>query len=218
MPSHRLAERRTVRLLSPLLLLLLLHADTAWARPTLPAAELAALDRGQVLEYSRKVSGSNVMAGKAVLVFDDNPEAVAWVLLALDKYKAFVPRVNDSRIVKRHGYDTFAVVETSLPWPAKDCWAYLKYTRRDKPGRTFEITWSMLNGNMKNYTGQALVEPWNKEGTRTVLTYEMLFEPITAAPDSVVSRGVRTAASLVAQKLRLRLLALRKFGKMPKGF
>jgi len=197
---------------------LLLAAGTAWGRPTLPPDELARLEQGAVLEYSRKVSGSNVMAGKAVLLIDDNPEAVTWVLLELDKYKAFVPQVKDSRIVKRHGFDTFAVVETSLPWPAKDCWAYMKYTRRDKPSRTFAVTWSMLNGNMKNYAGQALVEPWNKAGTKTVLTYEMLFEPITAAPDSVVSRGVKTAASLVAQKLKLRLLALRKFGKMPKGY
>jgi hypothetical protein len=197
---------------------LLLVAGTAWGHPTLPAAELASLEQGKVLEYSRNVSGSKVMAGKVVLLIDDNPEAVTWVMLELDKYKVFVPRVKDSRIVKRHGYDTFAVVETSLPWPAQDCWAYLKDTRRDKPGRTFEVTWSMLNGNMKNYAGQALVEPWNKAGTKTVLTYEMLFEPITAAPDSVVSRGVKTAASLVAQKLKLRLLALRKFGKMPKGY
>jgi hypothetical protein len=76
----------------------------------------------------------------------------------------------------------------------------------------------MLNGNMKNYTGHALIEPWNKDGTKTLLTYEMLFEPNTAAPDSVISDGVRTAASIMAQKLRLRLMALRKFGKMPKGY
>lgn len=193
-------------------------AGPASARPNLPADQLAVLEKGKVLEYSRKVPGTKVMMGKALLIIDDKPEAVAWVFLEIDKYKAFLPRIKDSRITKRTGYSTFAVVETDLPWPAKDCWAYLKYTRRDKPGRTFEIKWTMLNGNMKNYTGQALIEPWNQDASKTVISYEMLFEPNTAAPDSVISDGIRQAASIMVQKIKLRLMALRKFGKMPKGF
>jgi hypothetical protein len=201
-----------------LLALTVLAAKPASARPTLPSDDVARLEKGEVLEFSRKVPNTSVMMGKAIILVPDNPEAITWVLLEIDKYKAYLPRIKDSRIVKKHGFNTFAVAETDLPWPAKDCWAYLKYTRHDKPNRTFEIDWVMLNGNMKNYTGHALIEPWNKEGTKSVLTYEMLFEPITAAPDSIISDGIKQATSIAVQKYKLRLAALRKFGKMPKGF
>jgi ribosome-associated toxin RatA of RatAB toxin-antitoxin module len=208
--------RRLPRCLS--LLALTLTSRAVAARPSFTPEELSSLDQGKVLESSRNVPGTKVMAGRGIILIPDKPEAVAYVVLELEKYKAFLPRIKDSRLVKKHGYSTFGVVETSLPWPAKDCWAYIKYTREDRPNRTFHVVWSMLNGNMKNHSGEATLEPWNKEGTKTLLTYEMRFEPHTAAPDSIVSEGVRKATSIMIQKIRLRVMALRKFGKMPKGY
>jgi ribosome-associated toxin RatA of RatAB toxin-antitoxin module len=189
----------------------------AWARPNLPAASLQQLEQGKTLEYSQKVPGTGVMMGKSITVINDVPEAVAWVFLDLDKYKYFLPRIKESRVVKRPGWHTFAVVETDLPWPVKDCWAYVKFTRYNKPGRVYEIKWWMINGTMKSYTGHALIEPWNKEGTRSVISYQLLAEPKTSAPDSMISDGVKEVASVFVDKLRLRIQALRKFKKMPKG-
>jgi hypothetical protein len=192
-------------------------ASTALARPELNKEELARLEKGDVLQYSEKVAGSGVMRGKAVGIIEDAPEAVIYVLLALDKYKHFLPRVTKSRVVKRKGWHTYAVIHTDLPWPVKDVWTYLKVTRYDKPGRVYEMKWWMLNGTMKQYTGSARVEPWTKDGKRSLLIYQLLAEPQTSAPDSVISDGVKAVASTILKRVRLRLKALRKFKKMPKG-
>jgi hypothetical protein len=135
----------------------------------------------------------------------------------VDKYKHFLPRVTDSRIVKRRGWHTYSVIHTDLPWPVKDCWVYIKSTRYDKPGRVYEVKWWMLNGTMKNYTGVARVEPYNKSATQSLLTYRMLSEPKTSAPDSMISKGVKKVVSTIVNRIRLRLKALRKYKKMPKG-
>jgi ribosome-associated toxin RatA of RatAB toxin-antitoxin module len=197
--------------------LLISLSPTASARPTLPAADQAKLEKGQVLSYSMKVQGSKVMSGKSIYLIPDTPEAVAHVLCDVEKYKSYMPRVKESRVYKRQGVHFFAVVETDLPWPVKDCWVSLKYTRVDKPGHVIEAKWWMLNGTMKTYTGSALIEPWDKDGKRSVVTYELQADLKTSAPDSMISDGVKEIAGTVVQTIKLRLAALRKYNKLPKG-
>jgi hypothetical protein len=192
-------------------------ATDAAARPKLTAAEVAHLEKGANLEYSDKVAGSGVMMGKATGLIHDNPEAVLYVLMDVGAYKSYMPRLTESRVTKRVGPHTFGVFETSLPWPAKDAWVYLKYTLYRRPGRVYEVKWWMLNGTFRNYTGGALVEPWTADGKSSTLTYTLLVEPKLAAPDATISKGARKVANVFVQRIRLRLLALRKFGKLPKG-
>ena len=189
----------------------------ALARPTLPPADQAKLERGEVVTYSNKVPNSKVQTGKAIYIIPDTPEAVAYVLAAVDRYKGYMPRVKDSRIYKRSGAHTYAVVETDLPWPVKDCWVSLKYTQQVRPGRVHDIRWWMLNGTMKQYTGSAYIEPWDKDGKKSVITYELLADLKTAAPDKMISDGVKDIAATVVRTFKLRLAALRKFKKMPPG-
>ena len=197
--------------------LLLTSASPAPARPKLSAEHIKAIEHGKVLEFSQKVKGSGVMMGKAIGIVEDVPEAVLYVLLAVDKYKHFLPRVTGSRITKRRGWDSYAVIHTDLPWPVKDVWVYLKLTRTDKPGRVYAIRWWMLNGTMKKYEGSALIEPYSRDGKQTVLTYKLLAEPQTSAPDSMISNGIKRVASTILHRVRLRLKALRKYKKLPKG-
>jgi ribosome-associated toxin RatA of RatAB toxin-antitoxin module len=197
--------------------LLFLAAPPLHAKPKLQTGDEKKVNAGEVLEYSKKVKGSGVTMGKAIAVIDDVPEAVLYVLLSFDKYKHFLPRVTESRVTKVRGWKTYTVIHTDLPWPVKDVWVYLEVTRSDKPGRVYEVKWRMLNGTMKSYRGSALIEPWVKSGKRTVITYQLLAEPKTAAPDSMISKGVKRVASTIVKKMRLRLKALRKYKKMPKG-
>jgi hypothetical protein len=188
----------------------------ALARPELPKDLIATLEKGKILEFSNKKPGTDIKIGKAIGLFNDTPEAMAYALLDVKSYKFFIDRVKDSRITKQNRLHTFAVVHTDLPWPVKDCWVYAKFTRYNKPGRIIEIKWWKLNGTAKEYTGTALIEPWNKDATKSVLTYELLFEPETRAPDSMISDGVRSVVTHMVIRLINRLQALRKFNKMPK--
>lgn len=190
------------------------------------AAQEAGLDRhqvknieqGHVLDFSEKVKDSPVMMGRAVGIIDDTPEAALFVLSDLSKYQFWASRVTESRLIKQQGLTGYAVIETDLPWPAKDAWAYIEFTRTHKDGRIYEIRWRMLNGTLKQYSGFTRVEPWNEEGTRTLMTYELLAEPNSATPDAIISKGVRSVARVFIQRLRLRLKALRRFNKIPRAW
>ena len=191
-----------------------LHASS---RSALDPKQIAALERGEVLELSRKVAGSRVMLGKAIGIIEDVPEAVLHVLLAVDRYKHFLPRVTESRITRRRGWHTYAVIHSSMPWPVKNAWVYFKLTRTDRPKRVFKLKWHMLNGTMKSWEGSALIEPWTADGKRSLVTYKLLAEPRTAAPDSLISSGVKRVTATILHRVRLRLAALRKFKRLPRG-
>ena len=213
MPKLTSLSLRLVLLVSPLLW----PGALAHAEPPLSKGDRARLDRGTVLEYSQKVPGTSVMMGKAIGVINDVPEAVLHVLLQFNKYKHFLPRVKASRITRRRGWVTYAVIHTDLPWPVKDSWVYLRVRRRDRPRRVYHVKWKMLNGTMKEYRGEAVIKPWAGNGKRTLISYMLQAEPATSAPDSLISKGVRRVAGTIVKRFRLRVAALRKFKKMPRG-
>ena len=199
------------------LLALLVPAGEAAARPRVTKQEEARLNKWEVLEYSEKVSGSKIAMGKAIGIIDDIPEAVVYVMEDVAKYKHFLPRIKGSRVVKRQGPHTYAVLETDFPWPVKDAWAYVRFTRQKLKGRTYVIRWGMRNGTLKSFGGTALVEVWSKKGgvTRTSIIYKLLAEPKTSIPDSKISKGVMHITAAFVHRIRMRLQALRKFKKLP---
>ena len=199
------------------LLVALASAGAASARPKVTKQEEARLDKWEVLEYSQKVSGSGVMMGKAIGVIDDIPEAVVYVIEDIAKYKHYLPRIKESRVVKRQGRHTYAVLETDYPWPVKDAWAYVRFTRQKLKGRAYVIRWGMRNGTLKSFGGTALIEVWKRRGgvTHTVITYKLLAEPKTSAPEGKISEGVKHITAQFVHRIRMRLQALRKFKKLP---
>ncbi len=193
----------------------------SWAgssKPMLTAEKIKTMEEGWVVEHKVKVKGDQVARWTAMGIVEDKPEAVLYVLLGFDKYKHFIDHMKDTRITKRKGLDSYVVLETKLPWPVKDAWVYFKVTRKHLPGRVFELHFNMINGTMKRYGGWARVEPWNKGGSRSLLTYSLLFEPKTNAPASAIDRGVWSITIHVVKRIRLRLKALRKYKKVPKAW
>lgn len=199
-----------------LLTALLLLSTAAVARPKLSPEDMARLSK-QTLIYSLDVPGSGVKAAKAIRIIAESPRAVLHVLLDVGSYKHFLPRVKESRVTRKAGAHTFAVIETSFPWPAKDAWVYIDAVTVSKPDGTIETTWKMVNGTMKTYSGHALIEPWTADGKQSVFTYRIQAEPKISAPDSMISEGVKRIVRVTADRIALRLEALRKFGKLPKG-
>ena len=199
------------------LLILLAASSPAWARPALTADELKRLQRWDVLEYSQKLPGSDVMTGKAVGIIPDIPEAVVYVIEDVGRYKYFLPRIKESRVVKRRSTKVWAVLETKLPWPVKDAWAYVLFSRQKLKGRRYVVRFSMRNGTLKSFSGTALVEAYRRKdgAVHSFITYKLLTEPHTSAPDSRISHGVKRVTTQFVHRVRMRLTALRKFKKLP---
>ncbi len=203
---------------SALILLAVTPALAGTSKPLVTEKMRQEMEKGWVMEYQEKDAAKGVAQWTAMGIVDDVPEAVLYVLISFDKYKHFIDRMKNTRIIKRKGYDLFVVAETKLPWPVKDAWVYFKVTRTHLPGRVYELKFEKINGTMKQYTGWARVEPWSEDGKRTLLTYSLKFEPETGAPVAVIDKGVWSVAIHVVKRIRLRLKALRKFNKVPKAW
>lgn len=207
---------RTLVLLCAALLLGPLASPPAAARGGPTAAERKRLERWEVLGAAEK-AGARRYRATARGLFADAPEAVLFVLVGLGKYKHFLPRVSESRVTRRDGWHTYAVLRTDLPWPAKDAWIYVKATRHYKPGRTYELRWTMLNGTLKHCSGVARMKPYGRGKGRALLTYTVTVELATRAPDAMLLSGLRNTVSTIVHRTRMRLSALRKYGRIPKG-
>lgn len=189
------------------------QSDAAQLTPT----QRERVGRGDVLTFSLPPpKGGGVRIGKAVGIVEGSTEAIVHTLMDVARYKFYLPRIKGSRFVRRADQHTvFGVAETSLPWPARDAWCYFRLTYKALGKRVFELRWTMRNGTMKRYQGYARLEPWDERGDKAIMTYKTLFEPKTAAPDSILSKGVRKAAEMFLHRTRMRVKALVRFKKLP---
>lgn len=174
------------------------------ARPQLSSEDMTRLDKTEVVGFSKRVSGTGVMSGKAIGIVYDRPEAVLKVILDIANYKAFLPKIKESRLIKVRGDHFFAVLESDLPWPVEDAWVYAKFVKATKANHTYELRWNMINGTMKHASGFILIEPWNEDATQTALTNEIHIEPDTMAPDATLSKGTKSIAVNMVHHFRLR--------------
>lgn len=174
----------------------------------------ARIDRWEVISGSTVDKEGNYIA-EVNCQIAESPEAVLFTLLDIGRYKNFIPRIKDSRLVKQGANTRHAVLETAMPWPVKDAWVYVKYTYKTLGPHKYQLTWNMINGTMKQYRGEATIEPWRHKNYHSRISYKLIASLNTAAPDSVVRPGIRKVAEIVMHRVRMRVVALRKFNKLP---
>ncbi|MCB9556111.1 MAG: hypothetical protein H6707_08410 [Deltaproteobacteria bacterium] len=193
---------------------LLFTSAQGLASDRLTPAQTKKLDGWEVIHLKQARTPEGFLAQMAVVV-PDTPEATTYALMQIDKYKHFMPHFKDSRLVKTRGSTVYAVIETKLPWPVRDAWVYLKASHKHLGGRRYAAGWKMLNGTMKYYSGAASLSPWRNGPHHTLVVLTTVAALNTAAPDSLVSRGVASVTSMFLHRLRMRVVALRQFKKLP---
>jgi len=157
---------------------------------------LQEIKAGKVIVHSLPTKAGPA-TGRAIAMIEAPTSIVLDIISRFDLYKQFVPRVTESRRVKP---DKF-VVEARLPWPVNRAWVYVGVERK-VTGPTAFLRWRMLNGTFKFYEGMAWIQPLDAK--RTLLTYQMLSVPKTAAPDSLISGGLRDAVRSMVKAVRER--------------
>jgi len=168
--------------------------------PAIAADPAAQLKAGGILSASVPSGGAGVWPARAMALVEAPPEVVQQVLANVADYKAFVPRFISSRQVKPGRF----VVDLDLPWPVNRTWAYVQVAQSERAGVRV-LQWRMLNGTLKRYEGVAWIQPW---GSKTLLTYQILAEPHTVAPASLINGGLRDAATTVIEAVRKRTAKL----------
>jgi ribosome-associated toxin RatA of RatAB toxin-antitoxin module len=197
-----------VRLLS---LTLLLASTTALARPNLPAAEWDRLAKHEVVGYSDPWQ-NGVEKAKAIGVIDFAPEEVFRIVTDYDRWKDYLPRVRDSRVLSQSGPTAMVDLLAELPWPAGAARVAARYLHERLPGDIYRIRFEMVSGTMKQYSGSLYIEPF-VPGKSTV-TYELVAEPDVIAPDSTINKSVLKSARGFVHALRWHINQLFEAGRL----
>jgi ribosome-associated toxin RatA of RatAB toxin-antitoxin module len=176
-------------------------------RPT--AAERRRLDRGEIVTRTWKLPGSDIGTGRAWGVIAAKPERVFAIIADVNRYREFIKRVVDSRVVADAGksYDFFYKID--MPWPLSDHWFITRNVHRiDEQRRIYRRSWTLVRGSFRRNEGYWQVEPW--PGDRSLVTYSVVLQPRSAIPQFVINYVTEKSLPRSIDNLRQRERALRR--------
>jgi ribosome-associated toxin RatA of RatAB toxin-antitoxin module len=170
------------------------------------------LDRWEVLAWTQP-GEAGIQGSKAIGVFAATPDEVFRIATDYEHLADFAPRVVSSRIVDRRG-EAQATVElhADLPWPLSSAWVSAQFEHEDRGGGVYRIKFFKVAGSLRRYAGAMLIEPWSSG--RTAVTYELLVEPESRAPKSMLNGRLHDAASRYVHALRQRVDELHRLGRL----
>jgi ribosome-associated toxin RatA of RatAB toxin-antitoxin module len=195
-----------------LLALLTLSLCAAPARAKrFSADELKRLHRGETVSRYWKLAGRDVGTGWAAAVIAAAPDQVFSVVADVERYKTFMNRMQESKILRRTsaGYDFYYKID--MPWPLSDHWCVTRNVHRiDRKARRFERRWTLLRGSFTHNAGYWLVRPFS--GGRALLIYSVVLRPKVAAPNFVLDHVAKVALPRSVKQMRARVAALTRRG------
>jgi len=149
---------------------------------------------GKIVTMS--LPGSGLSPGRAMGTVEASAERVYRALSDVSAYPEFIPRVKKSR--RLAGKDAYEVT-AKFPWPVSETRIEIKLNK-GRRGNTYVLRWKRVGGDLRDYEGQAWIQPWGKD--RCVLTYQMIAVPSIPAPSGLMNRGLRNAAKRVIKAVR----------------
>ncbi len=179
------------------------------APPKLTASERSRLESWK--SVVRVDKSSPYWVPTAMLLFSVRPEQIMSVVMDISKYDKYMPKVKQSRVVRRRGRNTiWAVIVTSLPWPLRNAWVAVRYTWSLLGAHSYRLAWVRERGSMRRYWGRLDLYPWGKYWTLAVCTMQ-------AEPDENISRsrlngGIVWGTEQLLQHLRQRVDSMIRLG------
>jgi len=198
-----------VRSLPPSLLLAL-AATPARAQPTsFSEADAKRLESGEVLtQFWKERDGAG--AGWAVGVIDAPPEKVFRVIADVERYKEFMTRMVESRVLEGRassGSSYRFQYRIDMPWPIADYFCVTRNVHElDAKRRVYVRRWTLLSGTFHRNQGSWTVRPFR--GGRSLLSYSVILLPTTKAPGVLVRYGTKVALPRSVRQFKDRVAAL----------
>ncbi len=193
-------------------------AGAVWAAPisTVMAGppQLSAGDKSRLTSWKAVIKvdkSSPYWVPTAMLLFSQRPEQVMSVVMDISKYDKYMPKVAQSRVVRRKGkHRIWAVIVTSLPWPLRNAWVAVRYDWSVIGPHAYRLSWVRERGSMRRYWGRLDLYPWGRYWTLAVCTMQ-------AEPDENISRsrlngGIVWGTEQLLQHLRQRVDSMQRLG------
>lgn len=189
----------------PIALSLVLAASRASAQtdpapaPTLPAD-------GEVVVSDEPAEGTTVRRGVSRFIVRAPMAAVAREMTDFGNYTQILPRVSESRVVRRTRAGTEVYMQVRLGANLGVLWSRMRLVVRRAP-TSVAIEGTSLEGNVDRFELSTRIEQVPDDPTRTLITCRMLSVPQLPFPSTVFTRENRDAMATLANRFRNRIEA-----------
>ena len=174
----------------------------ALALADVPKTELRSrLDAGGVVTWTDDVPGSSMPRVHAAAELKAPPEKVWAIVGDCANYKNTMPRVADSKLLRKEGDDVFICrVSADMPFPFSDLTSTTRATHTRKDG-SYLRSWTFIEGDYKANTGSWALHP-REGGRKTLAVYSLHVEPNIPIPSGILSAAQSRTLPTMMNRLR----------------
>lgn len=183
--------------LSVLLLLTAVSAP-AWAQST------TALDKGEIFVSTEDVKGYDFPRMVVTAVVDAPPEKVFEIVGNCDRFTERLPRVKESKILKKTPTSYTCQVTIGMPFPMSDLTAVTIDQRKLGPDVWYR-KWHLVEGVETSYThnvGGFILRPFAGDPNRTLIRYEVHAIPKSSVPDFIRKSAQKKSLPGMIERIR----------------
>ena len=180
-----------------LFLVVMISAAAPDAPSPITAAERTRLAGGEILVATRPVVGSDIPEATVRAVIDAPPEIVWSIASDCANYKTTMPSIEDSRMVSSTpatAADGALATEVRvcrvvahLPFPFPNLVSLTRGVHVVEPGKRWQRTWHLVEGDYERNDGKWLIEPFGDDGKRALATYVIEAKPKIFLPASLIA-------------------------------
>ncbi len=160
----------------------------------------ARLEKGEILVSKVPQHGISVQWGRAKGIVDAPAAQVMQVVQDYGSYADFLPHFRVSRVLTQRGAKAIAYMEAEILKNTFRIWVQMRFGERPPKGKTRIIEGKMTQGNIERLLARWEVTPIGER--RTLVAFQMLFDPDLPIPSSIVSGQNATAARRTIKALR----------------
>jgi ribosome-associated toxin RatA of RatAB toxin-antitoxin module len=152
----------------------------------LPAEALADGKRAKAKRYRLNTPGSGIDTGGAVILIEAPQDAVLKVVQNYRKYRKILPRLEQSRVLKRHRGKTDVYLRAPILHGAVSIWGVARFGQ-PKPWRKDGkiLSGKLVKGNLDAWQGRWKMRPMGPNST--ALWLEMFVDPKVPMPDAWIT-------------------------------
>lgn len=169
-----------------------------------PSSPPAVAPPAEVQVSDEAADGTLVRMGRSDVVIRAPFDLVVRQMTDYGRYHEFMPRVRESRVVRRTRGATDVYMQVPLGGSLGVIWALLRLDARRTPDR-FTLDGQAVDSNMDRFETHTVIERIAGDPTVTRLTFRMLALPRLPFPSSVFTREMRGATRTIADNLRARV-------------
>jgi ribosome-associated toxin RatA of RatAB toxin-antitoxin module len=159
------------------------------------------LEAGEVIVTSEAVEGSGLPRVKADAIIEAPPEKVWGLIEDCGTYEKTMPHIKASKVLERDAGTMVCRVTANAAFVG-DLTGETRAVLTVEPGVRYERRWSLIRGDFTANSGSWLLTPYQGDGKRTLVHYEIHVDPKVHVPNAIIAGFQKRSLGDLIERLR----------------